>query len=129
MKFTHQSITSLSSIAMALFLLLFVSVVYSQPNSKAEQTIQHLLNRVSNSSLIFVRNNQQHSARDAAEHINSKYQHFKDDIKTPEDFIDKCASKSLLSGRYYQVIDKLGNTIRTRDWLMAELVAYRGSQP
>jgi len=124
----YRYILPITSLTGAIFLLLFISIAHGQTNNKTEQVIQHLLSRISNSQLIFIRNNERHPADDAAEHINNKYQHFKDEIKTPEEFIEKCATKSLLSGRYYQVVDKQGNKIRTHDWLMAELLAYRDNQ-
>lgn len=129
MNIRYKYIVSLTGSAITIFLLLFTATVYSQTDSKTEQTIQYLLSRIADSSLIFIRNNETYPPRDAAEHINNKYQHFKDEIKTAEDFIEKCATKSLLSGRYYQVIDKQGNKIRTHDWLMAELETYRRNHP
>jgi len=129
MKRKNMHSSPSTNLALAISLLFFAVVAHTQPNNKTEQAIQHLLSRIAGSSLIFIRNNETHPAQDAAEHINNKYQHFKDEIKTAEDFIEKCATKSLLSGRYYQVIDKQGNKIRTHDWLMAELETYRRNHP
>ena len=38
-------------------------------------------------------------ACEAAEHINKKYRHFRDDIDTPEKFIELCATGSLMTGK------------------------------
>jgi len=66
-----------------------------------ESAIQFLLKHVADSGLTFVRNSERH---DATEHMNSKYEHFRDKIKTPVDFIQRCASKSLMPGKPYLVV-------------------------
>ena len=43
---------------------------------------------VSESGLAFVRNFKTYSSSEAADHMNDKYEHFKSDIETAEDFID-----------------------------------------
>jgi hypothetical protein len=72
-----------------------------------------------------MRNAHGHTPQEAATHLEKKYRYFRDDIETPEDFIELCATRSLLSGKPYRVIDRQGNTTSTSDWLKAELAAYR----
>lgn len=50
-----------------------------------------------------------------------------DKIKAPEDFIELCASRSLLSGKPYLVINEKGEKISASEWLRTELVVYRTS--
>src|SRR5262245_39932557 len=69
-----------------------------------EQTIEYLIGYVSGSGLQFIRNGEKHDAPSAAAHIQSKYSRAKSSIRTPEEFIEKCASKSMLSGSDYIVI-------------------------
>jgi hypothetical protein len=57
--------------------------------------------------------------------MKKKYRYFREDIATAEDFIELCATKSLLSGEPYLVIDRQGNESRTSDWLRAELAAWQ----
>jgi hypothetical protein len=57
--------------------------------------------------------------------MGNKYRHFKEDIKTAEDFIERCASRSLLSGKSYLVINEQGEQVRTSEWLEAALAEYR----
>jgi hypothetical protein len=90
-----------------------------------EAAIAHLLEFVRTSDVVFIRNGKEHEAEDAAKHIERKYNHYKKKIKTPEDFIEKSATKSMMSGRLYQVRLKDGTVIATRDWLTAELERYR----
>ena len=90
-----------------------------------EATIAHLLDFVRTSDVVFIRNGKEHSPEDAAKHIEKKYKHYKKKIKTPEDFIERSATKSMMSGKLYQVRFRDGKVIATRDWLTAELERYR----
>jgi len=90
-----------------------------------EATIAHLLEYVRTADVVFIRNGKEHSAEDAAKHIEKKYKHYKKKIKTPEDFIEKSATKSMMSGKLYQIRLKDGTVISNRDWLTAELERYR----
>jgi hypothetical protein len=89
------------------------------------ETIQYLLDFVKASECIFFRNNKAHTAGDAAAHMQRKYEHFKDDIKTPEDFIRLTATKSLMTGKPYYVKLKDGQKISSEAWLMQALEDYR----
>ncbi len=90
-----------------------------------EATIAHLLEFVREADVVFIRNGKEHSAEDAAKHIEKKYNHYKKKIKTPEDFIEKSATKSMMSGKLYQIRLKDGTVITNKDWLTAELERYR----
>jgi len=114
-----------------LAMILFVSnPVHAQPNTDDTATIEYLIEYVSQSDMIFVRNFGEHAPQRAAKHIRDKYEHFYDDINSPETFIQLCATKSLITGRDYTVIDPRGNKIKTSDWLLGALNNYRqrGSQ-
>ena len=98
-----------------------------QSSENSESVIQFLLQHVADSGLIFIRNSERHDAADAAEHMNNKYEYFRDKIKTPEEFIQRCASKSLLSGKPYRVVLDNGEEMRTDAWLLRALTAHRRS--
>ena len=87
--------------------------------------VEHLLAYVENSGCTFVRNGDQHTAADSVSHILKKYDYYRDDIKTTEDFISYSATKSILSGKYYTVSCPGQEVMRTQVWLMAELRHYR----
>ena len=90
-----------------------------------DATITHLLEYVRSADVVFIRNGKEHSAEDAAKHIEKKYKHYKKKIKTPEDFIEKSATKSMMSGKLYQIKLNDGTVITCKDWLTAELGSYR----
>ena len=94
-------------------------------------TIKYLLAYVKNADVVFIRNNREHTADDAAAHMREKYEHFKDQIRTPEDFIRLAGTKSLMTGKAYQVRMKDGKTMLTQKWLEDALEKYRteGGRP
>ncbi len=98
-----------------------------QQSENIDSVIKFLLEHVADSGLTFIRNSERHDAADAADHMNSKYQYFKDKIKNPEDFIQRCATKSLLSGKYYLVVLADGKEVHTSVWLNDSLANYRRS--
>jgi len=125
MGIDNRHVPFLIGMTLSVFLLLASGSGRGEPTVKNDQAIQHLMACVAGSGLTFIRNAERHTSIDAAEHMSKKYQHFKDDIETPEDFIELCATKSLLSGAPYLIIDAQGNEIRTSDWLKKELDLYR----
>ena len=117
--------------AFILFALLWGSAVLNQPVAGASQlseTIQYLLDFVKTSECIFIRNNKEHTAGNAVAHMQRKYAHFKDEIKTPEDFIRMTATKSLMTGKLYYVKLKNGEKITSEAWLLQALEDYRQKQ-
>jgi len=89
------------------------------------ETIEYLLAHVAQSGHTFVRNGQEHDSRAAAAHLRHKYEHLKADIVTPEDFIEKVASGSLLSGRPYLVRLPGGREAPVETWLRDVLKDHR----
>ena len=87
--------------------------------------VNHLLEYLKNSGCQMERNGSKHDAQEAVKHINKKYDYYRDDIKTTEDFIDRSASRSSLSGREYHVLCPGQETRPTADWLKEELEHYR----
>lgn len=87
--------------------------------------VAHLLQFVENSGCVIERNGTEHEAKEAVEHIQKKYDYFRDDIKNTEDFISYSASKSTMSGNFYTVKCRGVENMRTQDWLLQELQSYR----
>jgi hypothetical protein len=87
--------------------------------------IAYLLKYIRESPCTFIRNGSPYDGAAAAEHVEAKYEHFKREIKSTEDFIDRAATKSLLSGEPYEV--QCGGAARTEaaGWLRGVLRSYR----
>jgi len=115
-----------------LLLLITMLMVAVAPRSMAGQqavgldtTVQYLITYVKQSDVIFERNSSRYSGEEAAQHINKKYQHYKDDIDTPEKFIKLCATGSLMTGKPYFIITPGGEQMPSSEWLKTELAVYR----
>lgn len=93
-----------------------------------QETIDYLLDYVRTSDVIFIRNNKEHTPEEAADHIFKKYKHYKKKIKTPEDFIRLAATKSMMSGKAYQIRTADGVTMTTAEWLTKALEEYRSNR-
>lgn len=89
--------------------------------------IEHLLGFIASSPCHFVRNGQEYDAAAAKAHIAHKYDYAKRWIQTTEQFIEKTATKSSTSGQPYRVICP-GHEESSADWLMRELIRFRGSE-
>lgn len=98
-----------------------------QPRPQTETEISHLLEFVQASNCEFNRNDTWHNGKDARLHLEMKYDALasRGMISTPEDFIEKGASKSSFSGRKYQIRCQDGKTVSSNQWLTEELQRYR----
>lgn len=118
-KITYSLIVSLLTIP-----ILLSPHVLSNDYS-LEKTINYLLRYVEESQCTFIRNDEEHSSKFAAEHIRNKYDYFRDRINTPEEFIKLCATKSTISGERYLVRCGRNRQIPSAEWLTEELNKYR----
>jgi len=96
--------------------------------SKAE--IDYLLAYLKNSGCQFNRNGQWYHADEAVSHIETKYNYLieKEMLSSTEDFIDKAATKSSISGKPYLV--QCGNEAPAPSslWFREELARYRSGK-
>jgi hypothetical protein len=116
--------TKMKKIVMILVIIFFAwPVMASDTNMQTE--IEHLIKTIHNSNCAFIRNGKIHSADEAVEHILKKYDHFKAKIKTTEDFIDYCASKSILSRQPYQISCPDQDVVASRIWFLEALKRFR----
>ncbi len=97
-------------------------------NDDLEDAINYLLTYVKNSDCIFIRNDKEHTAKDAVAHMQRKYEHFKDEIKSPEDFIRLTASKSLITGKPYMIKTTDGMKLKSENWLLKALELFRAER-
>ena len=87
--------------------------------------VKHLLLYVKHSGCIINRNGTDHPAVKGIHHIEKKYDYFRDDINSTEEFIEYSATKSTMSGNDYMISCPGKKTISTQDWLMSELKRFR----
>lgn len=92
-----------------------------------EQTIDFLLHRIETADATFIRNGQEHTPKEAVAHVREKYEHFKKQIKTPQDFIRLAATKSLISGKPYLIRTSDGKETQLNIWLTNALREHQSN--
>jgi hypothetical protein len=104
--------------AILLFWTLSLSLYASIDHKKAIQT---LLEKIENSEALFERNGQVHQAPDAKNHLERKWRqarrfNFRKEEITAEQFIEKIASRSSMSGKDYFIILPSGQRLTMSEW-------------
>lgn len=80
---------------------------------RANREIEFLLNYVATSNARFIRNGNEYSAREGADHLRDKLSSAGERVKSAEDFINGVASRSYLSGKPYLVKTQDGRIVPT----------------
>ena len=121
-----KNLMSLKNLFLSSLLINNIAIADVPANRVIE--VNHLLVFVSDSGCIINRNGTEHPAVEGISHIEKKYDYFRDDITSTEEFTEYSANKSTMSCDYYMVSCSGMETIRTQDWLMAELKQFRTEQ-
>ncbi|WP_137938934.1 DUF5329 domain-containing protein [Chitinivorax sp. B] len=102
-----------------------VSPAHAALDAKGRQEVDVLLKRVEQSGCIFVRNDDPHPAKEAADHLRLKLAKAGDKLRTADDFIDYLATKSSWTGKPYTLRCAGRPDVQAGQWLKAELKQYR----
>lgn len=87
-------------------LLLFLAIpnVLAARDAREDGRIEHLIQTVELSKgAVFIRNGTEYDGKDAGTHLRLKLKLAGSRVKTAEDFIETCASRSSVSGAAYQI--------------------------
>ena len=96
------------------------------PSQEQAQLIERLIGRVeSMTDMVFIRNGTETPAKAAANHLRDKYDYFRSDIATAEDFIRLCATRSEMTHRPYKVRLRSGVERLAAEWLHDELLSIQ----
>lgn len=109
-------------------IFLLLSIFSLNAIASTQDEINHLLKFVASTECKYERNGTMHNGKEALEHIKNKYAYYSDDIKSTEDFIKYSATKSKMSGKYYNIHCSNKTSLKSKDWLLAELMVYREVQ-
>ena len=114
---------TLLRISMALMLGLFVGTALARAPLSETQKIESLIDSLSSlKGAVFIRNGSEYSADQAVHHLRMKWDHAGSKVKTAEDFIQYCASKSSFSGEKYQIRLANGKTEYSEDYFREVLM-------
>jgi hypothetical protein len=103
---------------------------HAAPPAIAQAEISYLLSYIESSDCEFYRNGSWNDSGKAQAHLRYKYEALAaaDRILTAEDFIDKAATKSTLSGQPYKVRCSGGEPKTTSEWLRDALTRCRAAR-
>ena len=112
-----------------IFGILLLGAAHAAPPPAAQAEIQYLLSTVASSECEFYRNGTWYGPKFAADHLSTKFKFLlaKNLVQSAEDFIEKAASRSGMSGQAYAIRCKGGAAVPTSQWLLILLARYRES--
>jgi hypothetical protein len=121
-----------TSVAALLASLLWLSSVAAAatPSATTQAEIAHLLSYLETSRCEFYRNGSWHDSREARAHLEKKKNYLMNRamIGSSEDFIDKAATASSVSGEQYKVRCRPNPPVPSSEWLRAELGRFRDAR-
>ncbi len=125
-----MKIRSSTSLVLALGLVI-APVTRAEPPAIVQQEINYLLRYIGDSGCEFKRNGTwNNNSKTAESHVRGKYDYLarQGRIDTAQDFIDKAATKSSLSGQPYEIRCGGDLAMPSSLWLSDALARYRASQ-
>ena len=107
--------------------LLLAPVARAEPPTKVQREVDFLLGFVEGSGCEFYRNGTWHDSKAAQAHLRDKYKDLvkRNLINTTEEFIERAATASSLSGQPYKLKCNGGATVTSNQWLRDELARFR----
>ncbi len=113
-----------------LLLLVFIHGPASARDQQETDRIEYLISSVETlQGAAFIRNGTEHDARSAAEHLRLKLRRAGERVKTAEDFIKYCGSKSSLSGKPYKIRFRDGTLMETEAFFRDKLKTFKEIRP
>ncbi len=111
--------------------LLWLGIAHAAPPPLARSEIDNLLTTMAMSGCEFNRNGGWYDAKAAAAHLKIKYRYLlaKDLIQNSEDFIEKAATVSSMSGRPYAIRCNGHEPVPMGQWLRILLSHLREPHP
>jgi hypothetical protein len=107
--------------------LILVSIARAEPPVNVQREVNFLLSYIESSGCEFYRNGTWSDSKTAQTHLRDKYNYLaaENQINTTEDFIERAATGSILSGQPYEVRCNDNATVLSKQWLHDELTRIR----
>jgi len=111
---------------LAVLLLSFAVAAHAGDISSAENArIEYLFASIASlPGAQFIRNGTSYNNKAAIDHLRTKLRFAGSHIKTAEDFIDYCASKSSISGKPYEIRFSDGSVVPSAAFLRQKLLEF-----
>jgi hypothetical protein len=112
---------------LAMGAMLCANAIAGEPGAAARSEVDQLLTRLAASGCQFQRNGHWHTAAQAREHLEKKFEYLlkKDLVATSEDFIARGAAASSSSGKPYLVKCGAQAEVTSAVWMTAQLKEVR----
>ena len=104
--------------------MLMLEPLHLQGADSTEREVRLLIDAIAASHCDFNRNGRQHTAAEAAAHLELKYARAGRHIDSADEFITQLASSSSFTGRPYLMSCK-GDTLPAEDWMIDALEQIR----
>jgi hypothetical protein len=104
--------------------MLIQKSLYLQAADTTEHEVRLLIDAIAASRCDFNRNGREHTAEEAAAHLELKYARAGKHIDSADEFITQLASSSSFTGRPYLMSCK-GDTLPAEDWMIDALEQIR----
>jgi len=112
------------------FLLLCLCTLAVHAGSAADAEIDALIARVRQAQgVVFIRNGSDHTAPEAAAHLQRKREAVGDRFASAEQFIEAIGTRSSMTGRVYRVRTADGHEVDSATWLRGLLRELRAKAP
>lgn len=107
--------------------LLLVPTARAAPPTNVQIEVNFLLGYIDGSGCKFYRNGTWSDSKTAQAHLRTKYKYLvaRNLINSTEDFIERAATESSISGQPYEVRCNGGATVTSSQWLRDELARFR----
>ena len=107
--------------------LLSVPVARAAPPTSVQMEVDFLLGYIEASGCEFYRNGTWHDSKAAQAHLRDKYEYLvaSNLVNTTEQFIERAATESSITGQAYEVRCNSGATVTSSQWLRGELARLR----
>lgn len=117
--------------SLCLLLLVFLAAGPALAQDSGEEAkIRYLIESVETlQGATFIRNGSEYDAKKAADHLRLKLKRAGERVKTAEDFIRLCGSKSSISGKAYRIRFSDGRTLDTETFFRKRLQAFSAGAP
>jgi len=117
----------MKSMLFTVILSLSFGLAYAGGPGPAESgRIESLITAVENlQGAVFIRNGTEHNPHEAADHLRLKLHNAGRRVRTAEDFITYCATRSSFSGKPYQIRFGDGTVIATGTFLREKLLVLK----
>jgi hypothetical protein len=121
----------MKNISVVLMVLLSLVVVCAHAQDFSEKAkIQYLIASVEAlEGAKFIRNEREYDARSASSHLRLKLKTAGNKVKTAEDFIKLCASKSSITGEPYLIRFADGTTVKSEVFFRNTLKTFAADKP